>query len=227
MEIKYEKIGDYYIFDNNHTNRVYLGDIPIEDYIWDCREQEKRTASKRYYNIETNETVSEEEALGKEDDDEINILWFGEEFTHESDKKSNYKYGCEYTYDFVRKTSLSGLGSPNKNCQYNSKDKAVVRLAKAYYFHNDDLAAYDARQEQFKKDREEQKRRWPSLHNLMCVGGEPPYYVDDNGNRITPLEHVARMKKELGDDCFERAREMERENPELIEICEKVKNNAN
>ena len=198
MKITYENKGDYYVFSDNPDTRVYLGNASPEDYIHDVEQQTQRSESCYYYDIKTGKKVSQDEAFDKSFE-KGELIWHGAQ--HELDKIENYTYGYKCEYDFKRKLALASYGGPRKSCKYISKDKAMNRLATAYFF-DQTLEEYDKRQEEFQKERDESKRKNPSIHNLMCVSGET-YYVDDDGNRITPSEHIKLMKEQLGEDCFD------------------------
>lgn len=203
----YTNYGDYYIFDNAPNTRVYLGSVSPEDYIWDEEQQALRTASCGYVHKET----------------KVKIHWDDLTDDQKSDLDLRNKYDHECTYDFVRRAHCAYLGSSKKSVRFISGDKALERLAWIYYL-DQAPEEYDARQEKFRLEREETKRRNPGLHNLMMVAGET-YYVDDNGKRITFEEHVALMKEQLGEDCFDVAHErMKKENPERMALAEKLAN---
>jgi hypothetical protein len=172
VDITYVKTDEYYIFSHKPKVRVYLGEASPEDYIFDELEQAKRSATCYYVNKKTGQKVTSVNAD------------FGFHDEHE--------FMCPYV--FKRKLHLAAWGnfSTGKGVEYISSDKAMERLAVSYFL-GQTLEQYDARQEQFRLEREEQKHKHPLLHNLMMVDGET-YYVDDNGKRITFDEHVELMK---------------------------------
>jgi hypothetical protein len=205
--ITFTKHDDYYLFSNNPETRVYLGSVKPEDYIWDEEQQALRTASCGYFNKVTGEKAVEPKC-DLEDDSEYDWQFYEE-----------HEYQC--TYDFIRRAHCAYLGSSKKNVRFISADKAMERLAWIYYL-DQTPEEYDARQEQYKVEAEERKRRSPAMHNLMMVAGET-YHVDDNGKRITFEEHIALMKEQLGEDCFDVAHQrMQEENPEIMKLAEEV-----
>lgn len=125
-QLGYKDFGDYVIFTNKPTTRVYLGDCKIDDYISDEENQEKRSKSCYYYNIKTNEKVSKKEAFSHGTD----ILY------HEDDStdKENYTYGFKCDFDFERKTSFAYMFSNHRKCSYNQNDKNAEKLAKSFFF---------------------------------------------------------------------------------------------
>lgn len=209
MEITYENHGDYYTFSNDPEARVYLGDVPPEDYIHDVQEQAKRTASCYYYEIKTGKKVDKEIAYASHD-----LIWHGP--SHRGDKEEDYTYGFKCDYDFKRKTSLASYHVHDRTVSYNQKDPAMERLATAYAF-GQSLEEYDKRKKEFQDEMDEFARKNPSITNLMMVGGRPPYYVDDEGNEISSDKHIELMKAKYGDDVFDLERErLERETPEEV-----------
>lgn len=217
-----EKTNDYAVFSHAPNTKVYLGDCPIEDYIHDEENQLKRSASCYYYEIATGKKVSQDEVFGKEEDGNIELVWHGEEFTHENDKISNYKYGYKCDYDFERKTAFGGMESlTGPQIKYNQRDKSSYRLA-WIDFMQITPEEYDKREAKFAKEREDDARKSPYLHNLMWVDGRM-YYVDDNKNEISLDQHIELMKKKFGDDVFELAEKRRKEeNPELYELSMKL-----
>lgn len=192
----YEDFGDYHVFYDDPDTRVYLGGASPEDYIWDEQEQKKRSNSLYYYKKSTGEKVDE--------------LPDGEILGHE--------YDCKCSYEFDRRLTMGAMGSRERNTKYNSASKAAKRLASIYFF-NITPETYDAREEKFRRKREEDARNRPYLYNLMMVWnpdiGNETYYVDDEGKRITLDEHVSLMKAKFGDDVFELA---EKNNPVSHEV---------
>lgn len=181
MQITYEKFDDYYLFSHKPDTRVYLGNNNPEDYILDELEQMKRTKSCGYF--DKNGLMVEEP---EEYDDEF---------------YDNHEYEC--TYSFIRKIGgMQHLGGPDKSCEFVSSesDKAwawyIGKTPEQYQEHKAEIEKkFDAR-----------KREKPSLHNLVMANGET-YYVNDAGDRISFEEHVALMKEQLGEDCFDKERE--------------------
>lgn len=223
MQITYEKFDDYYIFSHQPEMRVYLGDASPEDYIWDEEQQAKRSVSSWYKEVHTGKEITWDDIRDYEYDGSKpgnGCVWYGSP-AHDFDKRENYTFEGGHSHDFVRRLHLSQWGnlSTGKGCKYLYKDKAMERLAHAYFF-NQSLEQYDAQQEEFRKEREKQKRESPALYNLMMVSGET-YYVDDNDQRITVDEHCARMKAELGEDCFEIAdAKIREEHPEAYKAAQ-------
>lgn len=179
--ITYEKFDDYYVFSCNPKTRIYLGDASPEDYIHDKIEQAKRIESCSHYVIATGEKVDgypKGELAGE-----------------------TVEYKCAYS--FVRRLSLSTLSGPRGSVEYESKNKAMERLAQACFF-GQTLEEYDARQLEIQAKRDEQARKRPLMHNLSWVNGRT-YYTNDDGVEISFEEHKRYMKEKFGDDVFEKA----------------------
>lgn len=199
----YKDFGDYHVFYDNPDTRVYLGGASPEDYMWEEAEQKKRSNSLYYYKKSTGEKVDE--------------LPEGEILGHE--------YECKCSYEFESKLRMGYMGSPDRKACYNVRSKSAERLAWIYFL-DDTPEAYDARQEEFRKQREDDARNRPFLHNLMMVWnpevGNETYYVNDEGKRITLDEHVALMKAKFGDDVFELAAKNNPVSPEVKALMDKV-----
>lgn len=222
MEITYKKYDNYYIFSDEPNTKVFLGDIPPEDYIHDQVHQAKRRASCYHYEIATGKKVSQEEAYEKSWEKE-ELIWHGEDLTHEHDSIKNYTYGYKCDYDFQRKTFLTTMGGTNGNFKYNSKDPKMKRLAESEFF-GYTLDLYDLMQKKHREEREEFERLNPSITNLMMIGGRDPFYVDYDHNEITCEQHTALMKEKYGEDVFEKeAERLEKEtSPEVKEIVKQI-----
>jgi hypothetical protein len=187
-KITYEKFEDHYIFSHEPNTRVYLGNISPEDYIWDQEQQALRTASCKYINKITGKPA-EEPKCNLEDDSEYDWKFY-----------DNHKFEC--TYEFKQRAHCAYMGGPKRSVKHASGDKAMERLAWIYYM-DETPEVYDARQKSYRLDAEKRKKENPMMHNLMWVSGEL-YHVNDAGERITFDEHIALMKEQLGEDCFEK-----------------------
>ena len=206
----YEKIGDYYIFNNNPKTRVYLGKAHPEDYMYDEAEQAKRSASAWYKEVHTGKSITWDKIMDYEQNDSKpgnGLVWY-ENSSHDLGKREDYTFEGGHALEFKRKLCMGEMGNLNKTIKYNQKDKSCERLAWIDFLETSP-EEYDTRQSQFAKESEEIARKSPWLHNLCMAWkegvGNETYYTDDEGNRISPNEHVELMKKKFGNDVFELA----------------------
>lgn len=196
MKITYEKFEDHYVFSHKPKTRVYLGEASPEDYIEDELNQNKRSASAWYKEIHTGKVITFKDVLEYNHDGSKpgnGYVWYGG-LDDEFGRRENHTFEGGHTFEFQHKLRMSSLGnmSTKVGVEYPSGNKAMERLAMSHYF-GQTLEEYDAQQEKYRLEREETKRKYPLMHNLIMMAGET-YYVNDAGERITPDEHIEIMK---------------------------------
>lgn len=85
---------------------------------------------------------------------------------------------------------------------YDDKNPAERKQAWMTFWEESEIE-YDRREAEMKKEREEFKKKYPLLDNLVWADGEM-YYVDDDGNRLDDIEtaaHLEKIKSQIS-QCF-------------------------
>lgn len=218
----YEKIGDYYIFNGDHSRRLYLGSNSIEDYIEDEANQAIRSASAWYKEVHTGKEITFDDVLDYDHDGSKpgnGFVWYGHP-SHELDKRENYTFEGGHTFEFERKvTGLATFGNGKRSATYVKEFRSEAWA----FVSGKTLEEQKSIEAQVQAHIDEFNRNHPWLVNLSDRLG----HVDDEGNPISISEHETRMKAKYGDDVFDKAEaKMKAEtDPKILEMVEKCRKN--